>query len=82
LVEGRKVMLIDASAAMSEAFWIAASGRVTPYDLSPVVGPSLLSSTEANSTADVDFTNVTSNAVWFSLNVTLPDAAIQNVRPA
>lgn len=49
-----------------------------PYDLSPVVGPSLLSSSEANSTADVDFTNVTSNAVWFSLNVTLPDAAIQN----
>lgn len=49
-----------------------------PYDLSPVVGPSLLSSTAANSTADVDFTNVTSNAVWFSLNVTLPDAAIQN----
>ena len=46
-----------------------------PYDLSPVVGPSLLSSSEANSTADVDFTNVTSNAVWFSLNVTLPDNA-------
>lgn len=49
-----------------------------PYDLSPVVGPSLASSTEANSTAEVDFANVTSNAVWFSLNVTLPEAAIQN----
>lgn len=47
----------------------------SPVDLSPVVGPSLLSSSEANSNADVDFANVTSNAVWFSLNVTLPDDA-------
>ncbi|GAA5986183.1 hypothetical protein JCM10908_006447 [Rhodotorula pacifica] len=53
-----------------------------PYDLSPVVGPSLLPSnnatTNANSTVSVDFGNITSKAVWFSLNVTLPQAAITN----
>lgn len=47
-----------------------------PYDLSPVVGESLASNKDiTNSSAEIDFSNVSSNAIQFNVSVSLPDSA-------
>lgn len=47
-----------------------------PYDLSPVVGESLASNKDiTNSSAEIDFSNVSSNAIQFNISVSLPDSA-------
>lgn len=47
-----------------------------PYDLSPILGPSLGSSGNlVNSSLSVDFANLTSNAVYFSANISIPSNA-------
>ncbi|KAG6046779.1 hypothetical protein E4U17_007726 [Claviceps sp. LM77 group G4] len=55
-----------------------------PYDLSPVMGETLLEESAVNETTMVDFSEVESNAVYWEVNVTgipeigIPDTALLN----